>query len=831
VGRVRILYLEDDPRDVELVRAALSGGPVESDLTHVTSVPLFERALSGGPWDILLSAYAVQGPNGLQALEIARRLNPEIPFVFVSGTIGEDQAIECLRMGATDYVLKDRLGRLGAAIERALREAGDRARGLRVEEELGRLASIVEVTSDFVGICDLAGLVIYLNGAAHRLLEIPDGEAVALTPISRFHPAWAASIILDEGLPAASRDGSWRGETALLTRNGRQIPASQVILAHKDAEGVVGYFSTIVRDITDRKRTEEDLKASLRRHAVISNLGLRALATDDLRSLTKEAVATTCRVLDVELAAVLELTPDCRSFTMTAGEGWKEGIAESLSLPAGTETVAGVAVASRAPVIVQDLRAEVRFTGSDVLRDHGVVSAVSVVIQGQRGPYGVFGAYTSRARRFGDDEIHFMQAVANLLASAVQRHQSKEALRSSEEQLRLAQKMEAIGRLAGGIAHDFNNLLTVITGYAEFMLERLATPDPLHEQASQILKAGERASALTRQLLAFSRRQVLHFEVVDLNAAVSDLEKMLRRLIGEDVHLITSLADDLGSVKVDRGQMEQVLMNLAINARDAMPKGGTLSIGTSNGEEDDAGHASAPGAIPGPFVTLSMTDTGVGMDLPTQARIFEPFFTTKKEGKGTGLGLSTVYGIVKQSGGHIRVHSEPGRGAEFKICIPRVRGVVEPARRATPSPGAPRGTETILLVEDSQELRVLVRTMLGRAGYTILEAADGLAALAVSEGHAGSIDLLLTDVVMPGMNGREMSERLARRRPRTRILFMSGYTGDSAVTHGVLEERFRFIQKPFTSSSLARVVREVLDAPVAAPTAPSRRRTPEAPPR
>jgi CheY-like chemotaxis protein len=226
-----------------------------------------------------------------------------------------------------------------------------------------------------------------------------------------------------------------------------------------------------------------------------------------------------------------------------------------------------------------------------------------------------------------------------------------------------------------------------------------------------------------------------------------------------------------------------------------------------------------------------MTDTGVGMDLPTQARIFEPFYTTKKEGKGTGLGLSTVYGIVQQSGGHIRVHSEPGRGAAFKVCFPRVQGKVEPARRAAPPPGAARGTETILLVEDSQELRILARTMLGRAGYRILEAADGPAALAVSEGHAGPIDLLLTDVVMPGMSGREMSEKLSRLRPRTKILFMSGYTGDSAFTLGVLEEKFGFLQKPFTSSSLVRKVREVLDAPVAGPTAPSRRRTREAPPR
>jgi PAS domain S-box-containing protein len=379
-----------------------------------------------------------------------------------------------------------------------------------------------------------------------------------------------------------------------------------------------------------------------------------------------------------------------------------------------------------------------------------------------------------------------------------------------EEQLRQSQKMEAVGRLAGGIAHDFNNLLTAITGYSDLTLRRLRPEDPLRRNVEEVKKAGERAASLTRQLLAFSRKQVLQPKVLDLNSVVSDMEKMLRRLIGEDIELRTALAPELGSVRADPGQIEQVIMNLAVNARDAMPHGGNLIIETGNVSLDE-GYATRHIAVkPGAYVMLAVSDTGAGMSEETQARIFEPFFTTKEVGRGTGLGLSTVYGIVKQSGGNIWVYSEEGRGTAFKIYLPRVD---EAAQEYKPSQGAEEpldGTEVILLAEDDERVRNLVRAVLEGYGYRVLEAEDGGAALSISARHEGPIHLLLTDVVMPKMSGRELAGRLARVRPGMKVLYMSGYTDESIVHHGVLDADTPFIQKPFEPEALARKVRELL---------------------
>jgi PAS domain S-box-containing protein len=379
-----------------------------------------------------------------------------------------------------------------------------------------------------------------------------------------------------------------------------------------------------------------------------------------------------------------------------------------------------------------------------------------------------------------------------------------------EDQLRLAQKMEAVGRLAGGVAHDFNNMLGVILGYAELLVQRLPPEEPLRSQALEIRRTSERAAALTRQLLAFSRRQVLQPRILDLSLVVSNMEEMLRRLIGEDVHLVTAAEGDLGLVKADPGQIEQVIMNLAVNARDAMPGGGRLTIATANVELDEARAAGRPGVQPGPYVMLSVSDTGGGMDAETLSHLFEPFFTTKEPGRGTGLGLATAYGIVKQSDGHIWVMSEPGHGTSVTIYLPRVEGLVERAPALAGGDALPGGSETILLVEDEDSLRELAHEILGGLGYTVLEAGTGRAALEVAERHPGPIDLLLTDVIMPGMSGRELAAELLSSRPGARALYMSGYT-DDAIIHGVLEPGLAFLQKPFPLEALARKVREVLD--------------------
>jgi signal transduction histidine kinase/CheY-like chemotaxis protein len=386
--------------------------------------------------------------------------------------------------------------------------------------------------------------------------------------------------------------------------------------------------------------------------------------------------------------------------------------------------------------------------------------------------------------------------------------------RHNEEQLRVAHRMESIGRLAGGIAHDFNNLLTVIINYTAFVMDEAGGSDPLRADLAEIGKAAERAAFLTRQLLAFSRKQVLQPQVLDLNKIVGGMEEMLRRLLGEDIALAVVLCEGLGKVLADPGQVEQVVMNLAVNARDAMPDGGKLTIETACVELDEAHSTQHVGTRPGPYVMLSVSDSGCGMDERTRTRLFEPFFTTKQTGRGTGLGLATVYGIVKQSGGSICVYSEPGQGTTFKVYLPRELSAKETAGRAPQATTRAAGAETILMVEDEEAVRELAKRILGGAGYRVLTAANGGEALLMCERQPGPIHLMLTDVVMPQMNGKELADRLAKLWPDLRVLYMSGYTDDAIVHRGVLDHGTHFIGKPFNAAELTRMVRQVLDEPL-----------------
>ncbi len=397
-------------------------------------------------------------------------------------------------------------------------------------------------------------------------------------------------------------------------------------------------------------------------------------------------------------------------------------------------------------------------------------------------------------------------------ARLVERKRTEAALRESEERLRQSHKLEAMGRLAGGIAHDFNNLLTAIIGYSDLALRRLHDNDPLRRNIDEIKKASNRAASLTHQLLAFSRKQVLQPKVLDLNEVVANMDAMLRRVIGEDIDLVTVLEPQLGHVRADPGQIEQVIMNLVINSRDAMPRGGKLTIKTGNVELDQAYSRSHASVRTGPYVMLAVSDTGTGMDPETQAHIFEPFFTTKEQGKGTGLGLATVYGIVKQSGGNIWVYSEVGRGTTFKIYLPPVAETVQSLKPAGTLAEPERGWETVLLVEDEGAVRNLIHGVLEMNGYTVLQADSGIEAIRICEEYEGPIHLLITDVVMPQMGGRDLAERLEASHPEMRVLYMSGYTDDAIVHHGVLDEGVAFLEKPFTPDSLARKAREVLDA-------------------
>jgi PAS domain S-box-containing protein len=383
--------------------------------------------------------------------------------------------------------------------------------------------------------------------------------------------------------------------------------------------------------------------------------------------------------------------------------------------------------------------------------------------------------------------------------------------RQLEEQLRQAQKMESVGMLAGGVAHDFNNLLTIISGYSQLIMHALQPGDPNHYAAEQILKAGERAATLTQQLLAFSRRQVLQPRVLDLNKLVTALSTMLRRLIGEDIDLQLVLRPDLGMVSADPGQIEQVLMNLVVNARDAMPKGGTLTIETANVELDESYSGHHLAVKPGPYAQIAVSDNGGGMDEATQARLFEPFFTTKGVGRGTGLGLSTVLGIVKQSGGNLDVYSVPDRGTSVKVYLPRIEqqpAVEAESRRKQ----VIAGSETVLLVEDDEMVRHLVRETLVRAGYKVMDTSDPLEARRLSNSYQGPIHLLIADVVMPKVSGRELAGELRSRRGAMKVLYMSGYTDHAIVNTGILRKEVAFLQKPFTPAALTEKVREVLES-------------------
>jgi two-component system cell cycle sensor histidine kinase/response regulator CckA len=438
-----------------------------------------------------------------------------------------------------------------------------------------------------------------------------------------------------------------------------------------------------------------------------------------------------------------------------------------------------------------------------------VAAVAQVEVQGAAGPwekeYVRAGDGTRVPVLIGMAKLDTSSNIA-FVADLSARKRAEHTLRKTEEQLRQMQKMDAIGSLAGGVAHDFNNLLSIILGYSSLILGD-AKLVAAHADVEEIKHAGERAADLTRQLLAFGRRQVLEPKVVDLNEVLLRMERMIRRLIGEDVELKILPAEGLDRVNVDPGQVEQVIMNLAVNARDAMPSGGTLTITTANLGQADAAMADG---VSGQRVMLTVTDTGCGMDRETQGQAFEPFFTTKPVGKGTGLGLSTVFGIVKQSGGSISLVSAPGQGTTFAVYFPQMTEE-STTHRSAYSPTPQLGAETILVTEDETQLRALMRTVLSRHGYRVLDAADGIDALRQAASHDGPIHLLLTDVVMPAMSGKELASRLASIRPRTRVLYMSGYTDDAIANHGVLNMGIAFIQKPFRPDALIRRVREVLD--------------------
>jgi signal transduction histidine kinase len=592
-------------------------------------------------------------------------------------------------------------------------------------------------------------------------------------------------------------------------RDGHEFPVELAIAPARVGGATI--FSAFVRDITARKRAESRLASQ---YAVT-----RALSEcHTLAGAAPKILQALCESLEWELGVMwqvdrsadelrcldLWVSPTLRAdefVTATALHALRRGV----GLP-------GRVWAAGDPAWIADVLADANFPRVVAARAVGLHGAFGFPVRVGGDVEAVIELY-SRQVREPDQELLKMAADIGLkIGQFVERSRAQEALRQTEAQLRQSQKMEAIGRLAGGVAHDFNNLLTVIRGYSDLILTRLNPTDPLRKDVEEVKKAADRAASLTAQLLAFSRRQFVAPKLVDLNVLVSGMEAMLRRLIGEDlIQLCTVLDPNVGMVKADPGQIEQVIMNLAVNAHDAMPTGGTLTIETRSVQIVDQPGRDFQSVDPGSYVMLAVKDTGCGMDEETQSHLFEPFFTTKEKGKGTGLGLSTVYGIVKQCGGHISVESRPGHGATFRILFPRADETANATEAGAGAAGESRGKETVLLVEDEPGVRGLVHNTLKLHGYTVLEARHGIEALLTGAKHMGPIHLLLTDVVMPQMSGPEVAERLAAVRPGLKVLYMSGYPDHPIFSQTGVTAHAAFLPKPFTPNALAQKVREVLD--------------------
>lgn len=632
-------------------------------------------------------------------------------------------------------------------------------RRLFEREELFQL--ITENVADMIAVVDMEGHRLYNSPSYHRVLGYTAEELQSSSSFEQIHPddrnrvreAAMEARRTGVGKPLEyrmrHRDGTWRV---------LESTASVIRSPSGDPERLV----IVNRDVTQRKEAEESLR--------ISESGFRSMIEDAPYGIYRA---------DVD-GRLLRANPALQK--MLGYEKLDELLKASL------------------PTHI--FRNPSDFSGlKDMLENASEFKDVEVELKRRDGA-----PITVRCTGRKVKEEHQGLPCFDVFAEDITER------RILERQLRMAGKMEAVGRLSGGIAHDFNNILGVIIGYGQVLKRRLGSQNDLLECAEEIEKAGQRAASLTRQLLAFSRQQILTPSILKLNDLVLDMAKMLPRLLGEDIAVNTSLSSDLGMVKADQGQIEQVIMNLAVNARDAMPEGGTLRIETANVELDQAYAWQHPGAKPGHCVMLAVTDTGTGIDPDTLTHIFEPFFTTKEVGKGTGLGLATVYGVVKQSGGYIWVESKLGQGASFQIFLPRVEESAAEIRAMISASGAIGGSETILLVEDSEPLRKLTRSFLESHGFRVLVAQDGEEAIQVATRHSGKIDLLFTDVVMPGMNGRALAEKLLPRQPGMRVLYTSGYTDSFVARHGVLEEGMVLLHKPFTEEVLISKVREVLDS-------------------
>ena len=765
---LRILLLEDDASDAQLaihsLKRLVAGAHVDLAVTRKE----FTELLAAHQYDVVLADYGLPNWTGMEALRELRRLGFDTPLIIVTGELGDERAVECVKAGAADYILKGNLARLPIAVTRAVEDKRSRDASIRSdrlieqtkhelrerEERFGQLAdNIDEVFFVFDAAHDET---LYINRAYETIWgrscqSLYDNPKSFLDPM----PAGDRERLVDYigRIQRGEQPGKLEYRVIQPSGNVRWLLAHAVAI--RNAQGEVYRIAGIALDITESRAAQFALEESVERFRKLTEASFDAILISQ-GGIIQEA---------------------------------NRGFLEIFGYPR-TEQVVGrpitdfVAEESRADLdsrIANDIEGNFELTG---LRKDGKQ---------------IFLEATARNHAIAGRRVRI-----TALRDMTER-------RALEDQFRQAQKMEAVGRLAGGVAHDFNNLLTVILSYADMLLEGVPANDQRADDLGEIRKAAVTAGSLTRQLLAFSRQQVIEPRLLDLNDVVASSQKMLRRLIGEDIDVRTELASAPLTVMIDPGQLEQVLMNLAVNARDAMPTGGRLTLETAPVTLDAEYARDHWPAHAGSFAMLAVSDTGSGMDEQTRSHIFEPFFTTKSVGKGTGLGLATVYGIVKQSNGFIWVYSEVDHGTSFKIYLPLVDQVPEQYATTSESGAPPIGTETVLLAEDAEAVRGAARQILERYGYKVLEAANGTVALSTAE-NTSRIDLLLTDVVMPEMSGRELATRFAKLKPNAKVLFMSGYTDDAIIRHGVLRPGTAYLQKPFSPESLARKVRAVLDS-------------------
>jgi PAS domain S-box-containing protein len=769
--RLRILILEDVPMDAELVEYELQRASIPFEARRVDTREAFLEAIEQFRPDLILSDYTLPRFDGMAALGLARERAPAVPFLIVTGSVNEETAVGCMKAGATDYLLKSNLARIGPAVEAALARGQSRTEKARAEEALRRseanLRAIFHTSLQAFVLVDRDGTVQALNPTAEewsaRITGRPLREGGR---IEDFIPD--AADAFHQALAGEARSA----ERCLRERDGLERWYETTHAPVMDERGAVIGVCLNARDVSERRQAEQALRDSEARYR-------------DLFDNASDLVCTTTLEGDF-----LYVNPAWHQAMGTTDESLASTRFPDLVHPESRERYQSVVDRAKAGETLGHVDL-ILLTGTGIpLTLEGNISCTA----SDGGPASIRGIYRDVTER-----------------------------KRVEEQLRRAERMQAAGRLAGGVAHEVNNMMTGVIGFSEFLMRSLDPADPRRAEVTEIIKAGTRAADVTRQLLAFTRQQFLRPETLPVNAVVRDLEKMLRRVLGEDHRFELRLDAEAGEIRADRGQLEQVLVNLILNARDAMPARGRVTIATRAVELDDAYAQEHDGVVipRGSYVQLSLSDTGVGMDSNVQARIFEPFFTTKPVGQGTGLGLSTVYGIVKQSDGFVWVYSEAGLGTTFKIYLPRVGSAHSPPLPIDRSPATRGGSETILIVEDEDLVRALASRSLRERGYRVIEARQGADALRQLEQQAAEVDLVISDVVMPEMGGRELARRLARLRPSLPVLFMSGYTGEDVIQRGLLDPGAPFQQKPFTPDGLARKVREMLDAEARTPAAAS----------